>query len=85
MADLAYGSEPQIVRHHLSQIESGKKLPSVRVLVGIAECLGVEVFELLLVDGGSRVAIAELVRQLPQTRTEDLLHALKREFDKVSR
>lgn len=82
LADLAYQSDPQLTRHHLSQIETGKKYPSVRVLFGLAERLEVEVFELFLVGVGKRVSIAEMVRGLPYHRVDDLYLALEKEFSK---
>lgn len=64
----------------MSNIERGLRLPSLSVLFGLAERLGLEAFELLLLPGGGRrSAIAEMVRLLPEERTRALEVALERE------
>ena len=80
LAELAFESEPDMTRFHLSHIERGTRLPSVRVLFGLAERLDVEPFELLLVDDAGRAQITEMVRQLPGSRADDLRRALDREL-----
>lgn len=60
---LAYESEGLGSKGYLSDIEAGKRLPSLRALAGLADRLGVEVFELLLDEEGPRahqVALAAL-------------------------
>ncbi len=51
---LAYTAEGISSKGYLSEIEAGKKLPSLNALSAIAKRLGVEPFELLVFPGGGR-------------------------------
>ena len=80
LSQLAHGIEPQITRFHLSHVERGTRLPSLRILAALAERLGVEPFELLLFEQeeGDLVAIVDRVKVLPPAEQRKVLRYLKR-------
>ena len=78
LAQLAHGIEPQITRFHLSHIERGTRVPSLKVLAALAEQLDVYPFELLLFEEqeGEMVAIVDRVKVLPPAEQRGLLRLL---------
>jgi len=81
-AEAAWEAEPSLSRYHLSNIEAGRKAPSLRALYGLAERIGVDPFELLVLPGtGTLADVIDLARRLPSHRLRDLHRALKREID----
>lgn len=79
-AEAAWEAEPSLSRYHLSNIEAGRKVPSLRALCGLAERVGVEPFELLVLPSTSTLAdVVDIARRLPPHRLRDLHRALKRE------
>ena len=78
LAQLAHGIEPQITRFHLSHIERGARMPSLKVLAALAEQLDVGTFELLLFEEeeGELVEIVERVKVLPPAGQQELLRHL---------
>ena len=80
-AEVAWESDPGLSRFHLSNIERGRKVPSLSVLFGIGERLGVAAFELLVFPRTEPLAeVAELARQLPPERLAALATALRKEI-----
>jgi len=79
-AEAAWEAEPSLSRYHLSNIEAGRRVPSLQALCGLAERIGVEPFELLILPGSGALAdVVDLARRLPPHRLRDLHRALKRE------
>jgi len=81
-AQVAWESDPGLSRAHLANIESGTKLPSLRTLMGIANRLGVDPFELLVFADQSPLAeVVDLLRHLPQDRLMALRRTLRTEVE----
>lgn len=78
LAQLAHGIEPQITRFHLSHIERGARVPSLKVLAALAEQLDVYPFELLLFEeeNGDLVKIVNRAKVLPPAGRRELLRLL---------
>jgi len=79
-AQVAWEAEQPLSRYHLSNIEAGRKSPSLRVLWGVARRIGVEPFELLVFPGTGLLAeVVDLICRLPPQRLKELLKTLKQE------
>lgn len=78
LAQLAHSLEPQITRFHLSHIELGDRMPSLRVIAALADGLDVGPFELLLFEQeeGDLVEIVDRVKMLPPAEQQEILRLL---------
>jgi len=75
--NLAYTSDVVRSKSYISEIEAGKKLPSLRVLEGLAQQLEVSLFDLLVFpEEGHRAELVEQTRHLELTRLQALLEEL---------
>ena len=76
--NLAYTSEGINAKSYLSEIESGKKLPSLRALEGIAQRLEVPLFDLLVFpDDNQRAELVERTRHLDVAKIQVWLDSLR--------